>query len=214
LISPSFNLEGINNAILEFEHAYAKRYSQVSDSLIIYISENCGDNWSRLLSLGDDDNGSFATHAQTTEGLIPQTAEDWCGAGYGSDCYSINLDQFAGKSNIKFAFESYNANGNQLYIDNIKISQFVGIADEPINNEQVQIYPNPSNASLTVNFIGNNSFNELEIINHLGQLMQTHKLEMSRSSIEINTNSSLKAGIYFLKFSGQNSSIIRKIIIL
>lgn len=215
LISPSLNLEGMSNASLEFEHAYAKRYSQVSDSLIILVSEDCGNNWTRLLALGDDGNGSFATHPQTTEGLIPQTANDWCGAGYGSDCHSINLDQFAGKPNVKLAFESYNANGNQLYIDNVKISQFVGIEDETLaGEEEVHIFPNPTNGSLTVNVNENNNFNKLEIINHLGQLMQTYKLDISQTSLKINTGKSLKAGIYFVKFSGQSNTIIRKIIIL
>ena len=104
----------MSNASMEFEHAYAKRYSQVSDSLIVLVSENCGTSWTRMLALGDDGDGSFATHPQTGDGLIPQTSDDWCGSGYGSDCFSLNLNQFAGKANIKIAFETYNANGNQL----------------------------------------------------------------------------------------------------
>ena len=214
LISPPFNFEGMNNVSLEFKHAYAKRYNPVSDSLIVFISEDCGINWTRLLSLGDDGSGNFATHSQTTEGFVPQSANDWCGAGYGSNCYSINLDQFAGKSNIKIAFESYNANGNALYIDNVQLSQFVGIENKTVENDEIQIYPNPAKGSLTVSIGKNNNFNQIEIINHLGQLMQTYNLEESNTSLEINTNSTLKAGFYFVKLSGQSKSVIQKIIIL
>ena len=214
LISPPFNFEGMSNANIEFKHAYAKRYSQVSDSLIVLISENCGANWTPILALGDDGTGNFATHSQTTDGFVPQSAEDWCGAGYGSNCFSINLDQFAGKSNIKIAFESYNANGNALYIDNVQISQFVGIENETLQSEEIQIFPNPTNGSLTININTNNKFNQIDIINHLGQLEQTYSFEESNTSMEINTNSSLKAGFYFVKLSGLSKSIIRKIIIL
>ena len=214
LISPPFNFEGMSNASLEFRHAYAKRYTQVSDSLIVFISEDCGINWTRLLSLGDDGSGNFATHSQTTDGFVPQSANDWCGTGYGSNCYSINLDQFAGKSNIKIAFESYNANGNALYINNVQLSQFVGIDDETVKSEEIKIYPNPAKGSLTVRISENNSFKQLEIINQLGQVMQSYNLEIQETSLEINTNSRLKTGIYFVKLSGSANSVIRKIIIL
>jgi len=215
LISPPFNLEDMSSTTLEFDHAYAKRYSEVSDSLIVLISEDCGNNWTRLLALGDDGSGSFATHSQTSDGFVPQSTQDWCGEGYGSNCYSINLEQFTGKSNIKIAFESYNANGNPLYLDNIRLSQFVGIEqDEYMETNEVQIYPNPANGSLNVNFNANSKFSKLEIINHLGQLMQYYNIDVSESSLLINTNNNLKEGIYFIRLSGQNNSIIKKIIIL
>lgn len=214
LISPSFNLEGMSNASLEFDHAYAKRYSQVSDSLIVLISEDCGETWTTLLSLGDDGNGSFATHSQTTEGFVPQTLDDWCGSGYGSQCYSVNLDQYAGSSNIKIAFESYNANGNPLYLDNVLISQFLDIDENDLSVEEIQIYPNPTNGSFVINYSDMDLFETLELVNHLGQLMTKSKINKSTSSIEINTNSELLPGVYFIKLSGHGKTISRKVVIL
>lgn len=214
LISPSFNLEGMSNASLEFDHAYAKRYSQVSDSLIVLISEDCGETWTTLLSLGDDGNGSFATHTQTTEGFVPQTLDDWCGSGYGSQCYSVNLDQYAGSSNIKIAFESYNANGNPLYLDNVLISQFLDIDENDLSVEEIQIYPNPTNGSFVINYSDMDLFETLELVNHLGQLMTKSKINKSTSSIEINTNSELLPGVYFIKLSGHGKTISRKVVIL
>lgn len=212
LISPSFNLEGMSNASMEFEHAYAKRYSQVSDSLIVLVSENCGEDWTRMLALGDDGNGSFATHPQTGDGLVPQTSDDWCGAGYGSDCYSLDLNQFAGKANIKIAFESYNANGNQLYIDNFKVSQFVSI--DEVGLEQINIYPNPSNGSLTVELGEENNFDNLEILNNLGQSVSKVNIGDSDKVLTINSDLNMKQGIYFIKLTGKGRSEIKKVIIL
>lgn len=214
LISPSFNLEGMSNASLEFDHAYAKRYSQVSDSLIVFISEDCGITWVRLLSLGEDGNGSFATHEQTTDGFVPQVLTDWCGYGYGSQCYSVNLDQYAGKANIKIAFESYNANGNQLYIDNVLISQFVDIEESNLAEDNIQIFPNPTNGSFTININNEEQFEKLEVINHLGQLMSTSEISNSNSSIKINTKSELIPGVYFIKLSGHGKTVSRKVVIL
>jgi PKD repeat protein len=214
LISPSYNLEGMSNAVLEFDHAYAKRYAQISDSLIVLISEDCGNSWNRLLSLGENGDGNFATHIQSSNGFVPQIADDWCGSGYGSNCYSINLDQYVGKANIKIAFETYNANGNPLYIDNVKISQFVDISENQINTSDVTIFPNPTNGSFSIINNSNEKFDNYEIINHLGQIVIKSKINQANTSIEINTKSELKTGVYFIKLSGERKSISSKLIIL
>ena len=214
LISPYFNLDGMSNAILEFDHAYAKRYAQISDSLIVLISEDCGNSWSRLLSLGDDNNGSLATSPQTSDGFLPYQQDDWCGSGFGSQCFSVDLSQYTGNANIKIAFESYNANGNQLYLDNIKISQFVDIEENDISNESIKVYPNPSDGSFKLNISVTGLYNKVEILNHLGQLMMTTEITTNTSVIELNEESILKSGIYFIKLSGHKNSISKKIIIL
>lgn len=213
LISPSFNLEGMSNAVLEFDHAYAKRYSPITDSLIVLVSEDCGNSWSRLLALGENGNGNFATHILSTNGFVPQTTDDWCGSGYGSECNTIDLSEFLGKSNIKFAFESYNANGNPLYIDNIKISQFVDVDQNILNTEEIDLFPNPTKGSFTININENQYFEKVEIFNYLGQLVNTSNINKTKSSVKINTKSELMSGVYFVKISGQGKSISRKLII-
>lgn len=203
----------MSNAVLEFDHAYAKRYSPITDSLIVLVSEDCGNSWSRLLALGENGNGNFATHILSTNGFVPQTTDDWCGSGYGSECNTIDLSEFLGKSNIKFAFESYNANGNPLYIDNIKISQFVDVDQNILNTEEIDLFPNPTKGSFTININENQYFEKVEIFNYLGQLVNTSNINKTKSSVKINTKSELMSGVYFVKISGQGKSISRKLII-
>jgi len=212
LISPPINMEGMTNASLEFDHAYAKHYAQISDSLIVLISEDCGISWTRLLSLGDDGNGSFATHPLTTDGFVPSSLEDWCGAGYGSDCYSVNLDNYAGKSNIKIAFESYNANGNPIYIDNVHISQFVGIENQALTSEELKVYPNPNDGSFTVRILNSTKYNSVELVDMLGKVISAYKLNGSDTS-EIEINEELESGIYFVRLRGSDILQSQKIIV-
>jgi len=212
LISPALNLEGMTNASLDFEHAYAKRYAQVTDSLIVLISEDCGSTWTRLLSLGDDGNGSFATHPLSTSLFVPSGLEDWCGAGYGSSCYAVNLDEYAGKSNIKIAFESYNANGNPIYIDNVHISQFVGVDELGNDMEDLRVYPNPSDGSFTIRVAKSQNYNKIEVIDMLGKVINKYDLN-DKDISEITVKEYLKAGIYFVRLSGIDTFKSQKIII-
>ena len=210
LISPPFNLQGMSNANLEFEHAYAKKYPQVTDSLIVLVSEDCGSTWKRLLALGEDGTGNFATHEMKTGGFIPSSAEDWCGAGYGSDCNSINLDDYVGKANIMFAFESYNANGNQLYIDNVHVSQFVGL-EEDKNDTEVNIYPNPNDGSFNIILGQNHSYNNIYISDLSGKKIAEYSIN---NKVNIFTpDEKLPSGVYLVKISGAQNSISKKIVV-
>ena len=123
LVTAPLNFNGYSNLDLTFEHAY-KRYDQNStDSLIVYISTDCGLTFSRLLSLGEDGTGSFATAYTNTASFTPTQTSDWCMGTVGADCFSVNLDSYIGNSNVIIKFESYNAgtNGNNLFLDNINI---------------------------------------------------------------------------------------------
>ncbi|MGI8893143.1 MAG: M43 family zinc metalloprotease [Bacteroidia bacterium] len=96
---------------LEFSVAYA-RYSNVYyDSLFVLASEDCGATWSRIYSKGN--NPALATANDITAGFVPTTSQ-WRKE-------SINLDSYAGKSNVKFAFEAKSGWGNYCYVDDINI---------------------------------------------------------------------------------------------
>ena len=45
--------------------AYAKKYEPLTDSLIVYVSPDCGESWDRVFAAGEDGNGSFATRPIT-----------------------------------------------------------------------------------------------------------------------------------------------------
>jgi len=123
LISTPMNLIDYNSVFLSFQHAYAKFHENASDSLIIYISADCGETWERIFANGDDGSGNFATHPLTTNGFVPTSENDWCGSGYGSECNTIDISNWIGNIGVKIAFESYSFFGNPLYIDNVGLME-------------------------------------------------------------------------------------------
>ncbi len=122
LITPPLNFTGFDTIKLRFEHAY-RRYNQNStDSLIIYVSTNCGSTWTRIFARGENGNGVFATAATSTADFVPAQASDWCVAGtVGSQCFELNLNAYKGNNAVRIKFEGFNNYQNNLYLDNINI---------------------------------------------------------------------------------------------
>ena len=149
LISPPVDLSEYNEAYLYFNHAYAQYYEGASDSLLIYISSDCGETWSRIFSGGDDGEGSFATHPLTTDDFVPETPEDWCGAGYGSPCNTLDISEWAGLKEVRIKFGTYSLHGNPIYIDNVIISNNPTVDVDEIKYRSASVYPNPGNGMFT-----------------------------------------------------------------
>jgi PKD repeat protein len=124
LISPTFNFTGYSSINLSFDYAYQQRYPWITDSLAISVSSDCGQTWNRLWSRGENQDSAyhFATSEFTGSFFTPQNPNDWCEGFSGVSCGSVNLTSFAGMTGVRFRFEGYNANGNNIYIDNVNLS--------------------------------------------------------------------------------------------
>ncbi len=126
IISPILNLSALTTATLQYKHAYTRYSATSTDSLIIYISGNCGSTWTRLASYGESGTGNFATAPDATYtqsgSFVPSTVNEWCGSSIGADCDSIDISSYAGNDNVLIAFQGYDNYGNNLFIDDISIS--------------------------------------------------------------------------------------------
>ncbi len=209
LVSPNLNFAGFENIFMTFDYAYAERYSP-SDSLIVSISDNCGDNWTRVYSNGPNGQGVFATSEPTSEFFEPQSAEDWCGVGYGADCPIIELSAWAGNANTKVRFEAYSRYGNNLYINNVEISNMVGIFDHQLNSKNsFIIHPNPASGYVNI-LVKDQGYNQVQLFDTHGSIII--KKDMNQKSIKIDI-STLRSGVYFVRLISNESSTTQKLII-
>ncbi len=149
LISPPVNFAGFENVFMTFDYAYAQKFAQI-DSLIVKVSSDCGESWTRVYADGPDMTEHFVTREPLAVNFEPEVKEDWSGRGnYGADSPLLDLSEWAGQSNIRIAFESYCGYGNNLYIDNIAISNAVGLNNKK-DDKSVKYFPNPTTNMLTV----------------------------------------------------------------
>lgn len=212
LISPPFNLENLNTAYLGFQYAYAQRFAPISDSLIVYISGDCGASWTRVFAGGDDGSGNFATH-ELTDNFWPEVEADWCMEGWGAACPSIDLTAWAGSPNVQIAFETYCFQGNALFIDNVTISQSVGTAETLRPLDALHIYPNPNNGSLTVLFPDDPAYSHIEIMDQYGKVIERRPLDGFSGKLEMNLSGKIPAGLYILKIVGSAQPLSKKIMV-
>ncbi|TAE54932.1 MAG: PKD domain-containing protein, partial [Bacteroidetes bacterium] len=155
LISPEINLRPFSDISLEFDYAY-RTYFQKRDSLIIYASVDGGQSWPwRLFAKAENGSKNFATNEPVTSAFIPATSADWCSGGSGwAACPEISLAAFDTAAHFRLKFEALNNYGNNLYLDNIRIS---GACKAPVNSVDpqenaltVRVLPNPNQGYFTL----------------------------------------------------------------
>jgi len=210
MISPPLDLTGLTEAYLDFDHAYAKYHETATDSLIISISSDCGESWTRIFEGGDDGQGSFATHPLTTDDFVPEVQEDWCGAGYGSDCNKINISQWAGLKEVKIRFATYSFFGNPIYIDDVIVGDDPTVRVNDIKDNKATVYPNPNNGVFTLILGDVNTSIQVIITNIIGQVVYSSLMENTEKQIDLSNH---PAGIYFLNISGGTFNEQIKIVI-
>ena len=130
LISPSISLTETTLNSLYFEYAHRRRVNTITDSLIISVSSDQGSNWQRLLSLGENGQGVFVTGTIFPNNFVPTSSSSWCtNSNTGPDCFNLDLSAYDGSQDVRVRFETFNSGGNNIYLDNVKVS---GICSNPI----------------------------------------------------------------------------------
>ena len=97
--------------ILKFDYAYAAYSATYVDDLKIYTSTDYGTTWTLALDMPGGTTGILNTGGTTTSYFIP-TAAQW-------GTRTINLTSAVNR--VKFTCTS--GNGNNMYIDNVKVTQ-------------------------------------------------------------------------------------------
>ena len=119
LISPAFDLSGHDSVWLSYDYAYSGTVTNSSDSLLIYASSGCSENWILLSARGEDGMGSFQTTSGTNSKFNPGSGQ-WCNNST-SNCLDVDLSAFAGQPGVRVKFAAINAGGNDIYLDNVSI---------------------------------------------------------------------------------------------
>lgn len=212
LISPAINLSAYSTAYLGFEHAYIRRYASISDSLIIFISTDCGTSWTRVRAFAEDGSGIFETMPVSDVETIPMLPEDWCNSAGGPSCNLVDISAWAGNANVKIMFESYHKRGNNLFIDNIYISPTIDVDDVALNkSEGISIYPNPGNSFFRINSAKELKTPVVQIISTSGKVVYTSQLTTG-NEWKLN-NGTLPAGLYILRVVSNDMTIDEKLIV-
>lgn len=195
-----------------FDVAYAPYNSDYSDSLAVYYSLDCGQNFTLAYHKG-------GLTLATTGGL---TVEDGANKNK-SGCFvplatnwrtdTIKIPAIEGQSSVIFSFENRSGDGSNMYIDNINVPIPTGIDNLSQVNVDFSVYPNPSNGLFNIKFNAQSGENyQMAIYNVLGQMVASTTIQDGNGEYLYPVNlSGLSKGIYSVVLKTGTQQSVRKI---
>ena len=137
LITPVLDFTTSTVASLNFDYAYAPFSSSSTDRLRVLVSSVCDFN-SSPVEIFNKSGPALATAAATGNPFSPTSSSQWA-------TLVISLNQFLGQK-IQIAFEGVNGYGNNLYLDNVIVTN-VANTDFALNK---LVSPSPVSCNSTV----------------------------------------------------------------
>jgi hypothetical protein len=156
LVTPTFTFNGVSNATLTFDVAYARYVNSAgtsfsSDTLIVLYSTDCGVTYNTTIY---KDGGATLATAPAANGAFTPTSTQWASK-------SINLSALNNAPNVTFAIRSKSGWGNNLYIDNINITGNTPTCNLSASISGTNTTCGQSNGSATVSPSGGSTYTYL-----------------------------------------------------
>lgn len=179
----NLDLSAVSASALHFDVAY--RYYQNSgltnfDRLFVEVSEDCGGIWKVVYDKQKDELATLPPSGAAD--YFPVESSEW-------RTESIDLTDFSGFSNVMIRFNAFSGHGNNLYIDNLKISSTVGINSPLAVPAVLDIYPNPADVSVLLKVSSDHYGNfRFMIADQLGRIkFQTANTSNAISEVNLET---------------------------
>src|SRR5690606_19927448 len=103
ITTPKIKLPNKDSLFIKFDVAYQMRFAVIADTLVVYVSDDCGATYTQVYKKGG---GDLQTKDTLTNNFVPQYASHWR-TDY------IDISSYGG-SDILVKFESINRQGNNL----------------------------------------------------------------------------------------------------
>lgn len=203
LYLPAINLTG-GPPVLSFDISYAQRTQASADQLDVFLSDNCGATWTNVYS----NNGSaMATSAAVPNSYIPADLSEWTSV-------NLTLNNW-NKPNVICKFVTTSDKGNNLYLDNINLSQTeaTGLSKVKSDALDVKIYPNPSNEFANISVASNKLGSaKITVMNAIGQVVYEKQVSLLVGSTGVYVDvRNLAAGVYNVTVDSENAHVVSKL---
>jgi hypothetical protein len=203
LMTPFMNFSNAGNQTeMSFNYAYKQKSAANLDSLLVAASTNCGETWTTLWSKGGS---SLSTAAGTSSVAFTPTPTQWQTA-------LINLGSYAGQSDLLVRFQAKSGGGNNLYLDDINITENA-LGTEEQEKAGFSLFPNPAESRITIKSAAMMAGGTINIRDTRGRLVQTVQLTQSTPKIFDFELKSMSSGVYFVELQTVNGFFTQKLLI-
>ncbi|MDP1746441.1 MAG: M43 family zinc metalloprotease [Bacteroidota bacterium] len=207
LISPSINMTAITvNHNLTFKVAFAQKTSTSVDKLQVYVSTNCGLNW----TLRYTKSGAALSTAGIQSSAFTPNASQWTE-------HLVSLSGYSGQTNLYIMFRFTSNGGNNVFIDDINLGGANGIDDGLASTIDFNVYPNPVEENSIISFnILNKQKVELKIYDIIGREVSAlfnGYLSAGDHQYSIAEKSDLSPGVYVVTLCVDRQRFTKKLIV-
>ncbi len=207
----AYDMSAMSNPSMTFKLAYQRKATTNNDRLQLYVSINCGANWTLKWS-----KAGAALASVTTTGTTAFTpaATDYVTA-------TVNLITVAYKPSVMFRWvfnADANGVGNNLFIDDINIfNSAVGISAVE-NNVGLNVYPNPSatgkvNLAFNLTEKHNITVSVIDMLGRTAEIIDSKSYQAGETILTVGTKHTYEPGVYFANICIDGKVITKKIVI-
>ncbi len=204
--TPEIDLFNLNSPFIEFYYAWAQKTFTNFDSLIVLVSSDFGMTEERIFA---ERGPELATVSPINADFIP-TQSQWRKV-------SISVWKMHRRRNVRFRFEFVNRQGNNVFVDQISISDgSTGLNDELKKEINFNIQPNPMNEEAFISFeLKEKKTVKISITDVVGretEWLTNQELPSGLNKLPL-YKGNLKPGIYYLRFEAGEQRFTHKILI-
>lgn len=210
IVSQCYNLSNVVNPTISFDMKFDLEANW--DVVYVEYSTNFGANWTVLGEQGPTWYNSNRTEATAGNDCYNCPGAQWTGTDTTLKTYTYPLNALNSQTNVIFRIVFHSdESANQLgvNIDNFVITGT--LSNQNFELQNIVLYPNPSKGIFNI-ALGNIQPTAIDVYDLTGKIILSKK-DIQISNVEASLNlSNAATGIYFVKITADNQSIVKRII--
>lgn len=214
--TPLLDLSSLPNPFLKFDVAYNfHRYTppyftaivDFADTLEVLITTDCGNSYTSLYKRGGADLATFSVPI-----INPLTINDLFIFPADSNWRTeqIDLSSYASNTQASLLFRYTSALGGCINIDNVRVSNTLGVNDPAQRETAISVYPNPAKDDLHIS--ATDPIVKVSILDMTGKTIKVYSNNSGSKNMTLNTVQ-LADGVYMLSVTTGTATQNKKIVI-
>jgi hypothetical protein len=171
-----------------------------TDTLQVDITTDCGDTWNTVYKKWG---AQLQTTAPIYDAFVPTTSQ------WRTD--SINVSSYALNNEVRFRFRNINRGGNNIYLDNIKVSSKT--IKNILRDKGLLIYPNPVHNKLVVqHYAVPTNLQSINIYNEQGKRVKSISYHKNANTIETIQLGGLANAVYLVELLYSDKKVVERVV--
>lgn len=204
---------------MSYYYAYAKNSESQADTFKIEYTLDCGKTWKTFPGISGPNTMANNTGGITSNAFYPDGAQQWKKVILTGAFQTLFKNKPSVKLRFYFRADPASSGANNIFIDEINITNESISSLQQLDESNIDIYPNPTTSDIIITIKESNA-NEIqvEIANLTGQSISQiipPNQDGNNTTFIINQDGMMKSGLYIVKIKKEGFlDVVRKVVIL